>query len=251
MMVIGGLLIAGGQLALGANITIYDGVSSGTGWYGSVENNEVEPNCVPTQAWDLERFDLNGTTLRLTGGWNFQSGYEGNASGDIFIDVDGNAVWGQDVFTASTSNGNLPTGNNLYGYDYVIHFNRTGTAIASAYSVVQLSPNSTVALTTPYYRQNDESSPWIYVDGGTEVANAGGRAVFGELASDAEGRHFTMDVDVGFLGTDLSGDLFKFTMQCGNDNLIGRVPVPDGGVTAMLLGVGLVGLATLKRRLLS
>jgi len=62
-----------------------------------------------------------------------------------------------------------------------------------------------------------------------------------------------MEINVGFLGADVSGALFKFTMECGNDNLIGqeRVTVPDGGVTATLLGMGLIGMAAIKRRLQS
>jgi len=247
LLVTGALLFAGSQAVLATPITISDRVNSGTNpWYGDRENDEVEPGCVTGQAWDLESFDLTGTTLTLTGGWNFRNGYQGNASGDIFIDVNRNAVWGQDVFGGS-GEGNRTEYNSAYNYDYVIHFNqRSGTTIgAGGYQVIRLTEDSRVVLTTSYYRQNDESSPWVYRSGG--VGEGSGAATFGQFDD-----HYTMAVDVGFLG-DVSDALFKFTMQCGNDNMIGRgdVSVPDGGLTAMLLGMGLIGMAAIKRRLRS
>ena len=47
-------------LVLGDNITIYDGMGIGTGWYGAQEDQEVEPNNLQNQSWDLEGFFLNG-----------------------------------------------------------------------------------------------------------------------------------------------------------------------------------------------
>ena len=248
LLVTGTALCAASQVALGANITISDRVSSGTGWYGNHEDQEVEPNCITGQAWDLESFELTGTTLTLTGGWNFQNGYDRNASGDIFIDVNGDAVFGQDVYGGS-GDGNRSQLNSSYDYDYVIHFNdRSGTTIGGGgYQVIRLAPDTVVNVTSGYYRQNDESSPWVYASGGEQVGS--GSAGFDDFV-DSQGVHFTMAVDVGFLG-DVSDALFKFTMQCGNDNLIGQgtVSVPDGGVTAILLGMGLIGMAAIRRRL--
>jgi len=246
-LVTGGLLCAASQVALGVDITIWDGVGAGGGWYGGQENDEVEPNCVGNQSWDLESFDLTGTTLRLTGGWNFLGGYDHNASDDIFIEVDGDAVFGEDRFSGS-GNGNL-VDRNVYGYDYVIHFTNRGDQNLGAgnYAVYQLGANST--LLTPYYRQNDASGPWVYNDGGELIRD--GDIVY--VPDQLDGGLYSMEINVGFLGADVSGALFKFTMECGNDNLIGqeRVTVPDGGVTATLLGMGLIGMAAIKRRLQS
>ena len=58
---------------------------------------------------------------------------------------------------------------------------------------------------------------------------------------------------LGFLTPDeLDGALLKLTMECGNDNLIGRVPstsVPEGGMTFALLGLGLLGMVGVRRKL--
>lgn len=55
-------------LNLGTNITIWDKM-------GTVnEDQEVEPNCVWDQQWDLEGFFLKGTTLTMVGGYDFKNG---------------------------------------------------------------------------------------------------------------------------------------------------------------------------------
>lgn len=241
-LVAGAVLCAASQAALGADITIWDGVGAGGG--PAYESREVEPGCIDAPQWYLESFDLTGTTLTLTGGWNFLGGYDRNASGDIFIDVDGAVSYGEDLFSGS-GNGNLPD-SNVYGYDYVIHFvNRGDQSIGAEYEVYQLGANAT--LLTPYYRQNDASGPWVYNSGGEPINVEG----FVYAPDRLNGDPYSISVDVGFLGADVSGALFKFTMECGNDNMIGqnRTTVPDGGVTAMLLGTGLIGLAGIKRRL--
>ncbi len=47
-------------------------------------------------------------------------------------------------------------------------------------------------------------------------------------------------IDLSPLGLD--GDVwFHNTMQCGNDVLWGKTHVADGGVTVMMLGMGLMG----------
>src|SRR5690349_16001281 len=76
-------------------ITIYDGQSTGTGWYSARENNETEPGTITSQVWDLETMQLNGTKLAITGGYDYRVGaYSGGKwyrRGDILIDLDGNA----------------------------------------------------------------------------------------------------------------------------------------------------------------
>jgi hypothetical protein len=69
------------------NVTIYDGQSSGTGWYGPQENNETEPGTITAQAWDFEAFFWNGSTrtLYLVGGYDFINGYSDTTAGDVFL----------------------------------------------------------------------------------------------------------------------------------------------------------------------
>ena len=71
-------------ISLGTNITIWDGVSSSSDWHGIQEDQEVEPGCIPGQLWDLEGFFLDGTMLTMVGGFDFENGYGGYQSGDIF-----------------------------------------------------------------------------------------------------------------------------------------------------------------------
>ena len=76
-----GLLVASSALA--HDITIFDTVvSGGTGWYnrgtanGSAsEDQEVEPNCVTGDAWDLEAFAISTDgKLAIIGTYDFVNG---------------------------------------------------------------------------------------------------------------------------------------------------------------------------------
>ena len=117
-------LVAGSALALnlGTNITIWDQRSSIYGsysdryqswWNNKAEDQETEPGMINNQSWDLEGFFLEGTTLTMIGGWDFVNGNKPDyqyESGDIFIDVNGDAQYG------ITSSQTLFT----YGYEYVL-----------------------------------------------------------------------------------------------------------------------------------
>jgi hypothetical protein len=238
----------------GNNITIYDTVVTGApgGWYnmGSKpgEDQEVEPNCTPGQRWDMEGFFLLGKTLTMVGGFNFQAGYDGYSGGDIFIGKKGNVLYGAAAASLDGS-GNTPT-PNVWGYDYVIQMNYA----ASTYSVFSLTPTSTT-LVNVKYDQNKHANPWTYQQGGTEVGGYQGLQMTYDLISDVASG-FQGDAEVGgnshYVVTGLnlgflpSGDFVVHnTMQCGNDNLMGQVPLPP---TVLLLGSGLIGLAGLRYR---
>ena len=99
------------------NITICDKNYNTTPtptWYTSQEDQEVEPGMQTGQLWDLEGFLLDGTLLSLVGGYNFKNGQSGFDSGDIFIDVNGNAIYGDIDGTTDGNSEVLKT----YGYDY-------------------------------------------------------------------------------------------------------------------------------------
>ncbi len=231
------------------NITISDNNYTNETWHQDQENDEVEPGMSHGQDWDLEGFFLNGTQLSLVGGYNFKDGYKNTSSGDIFIDVDGDAVYG---YLPGDTDGNL-TVNKTYGYDYVLDLDWQ----ASRYNVWKI--DETTEVETAYYKENQGSSPWRYVvSDGTPILtdvefeyNAGTTSYDDEFGD--RGEHNELIVDLRFLLDDLELDEVEFiahyTMGCGNDNLMGKGVIPNPEpATMLLLGFGLIGIAGLYRK---
>jgi hypothetical protein len=277
LSVVGICLMAGSAFATnitGTNITISDeNYDAGNGWTGNHEDNEVEPGCVTGQVWDLEAFVLGSddpTTLSLLGGWDFANGMadpygrirqDGSlvryTSGDIFIDTNGGAQYGN----LTHKNPNAPgygdgaTVADEFGYDYVIHVAdwKTDTDLNAAgiqvpYTVYSLLGGN-VALTKQVFFQpeNYESDPWRYVSGGNElntnttqvitIADLGAtdvrivnsnNVVTDTLTGAGTGTtHYEASLDISWLKWLVSGENFDgpfmlhFTGECGNDSLQG------------------------------
>lgn len=270
-----------GQAALGVDITIFDQVtkvrtqSGSKGWWGDTssavgvqhpdvrgiaEDNETAPGTEIGQEWDLEAFQLHGTTLSMIGGFNFMAGEDGLASGDIFIDVDGDAVWGQAVGGGGTT----VRGNSSFKFDYVIDLQQTldknldskVSSIGTKYTVYKLDSTADQVVSVAV-NGNAESNPWIYHSGGEAVTGHVNRDVVsgyytgGEYAGWGTNQtHHMLQFDLSFLGDIVpNGTLFKFTMECGNDNLVGRVNrVPDAGGTVAMLGGAALMVGMVRRR---
>ena len=253
ILVLGFLLLSGNAMA--ANITISDGWSTGTGWYGAQEDNEVEIGDLGTQAWDLEAFFLTGTTLTVVGGYDFMNGqadpnsqYPGHLpayySGDLFLATSSAPTFGTSALPETGGNAAV---QNQNGYNYVLDLDWD----TLTYDVYAIDEESLV--TTVWFQQNFEGNPWQYESGGTPVAS-GEISYLTGLADDYFGEvlyggsHNAFSVDLSFLdpGTEFWA---HYTYQCGNDNLMGSgttvVPEPH---TMLLFGSGLIGLAGLGRR---
>ncbi len=274
---------------LGTDITIFDKVNCGTtGWNGVQEDQEVEPGNSTGQSWDLEGFFLDGNVLNMVGGYDFVNGNGGVMSGDLFIDVDGDATYGTDTLPR-TGNG-YKNSEFDYGFDYVLDFDFEHMT----YKVIDLS--GTDKWLSVYYGNNDESNPYRYVSGGTQVGSGtigyqtgltnAQTGLLGDAASSdggdghdghdghdggddhngggttTTGSHNLVSLDLfDNTGWDLDsyladGLLFHFTMGCGNDNLMGRInatpdsdPVPVPEPASLaLMGLGVGGLLIRTRR---
>lgn len=235
----------------GTNITIYDGHGAmGVGVGG--EDQEVEPNCQTGQKWDLEAMFLDGATLTLVGGYDFYNGALDTSrnilftTGDIFIDVDGDAIYGQDVYTGSGDG--YKTVANVYNYDYVIDL----SSQSLTYDVFALNSTSLMGV---YFRQNDEANPLSFIRTDNDIALASGSYTLNSNLNDSDfnnallgGTHNAMSFDVSFLQgyTDL---LFHYTYGCGNDNLIGEgsIPVPEPA-SMLMLGLGAFGFLRFRKK---
>src|SRR5882724_10482020 len=102
-MIVSAAFVAGAAMAspFGTDITISDKNYAGSGWYSNREDQETEtnPETVTSQQWDMEGMFLSGTSLTLVGGYDFKNGVtwsDGHnyKSGDIFIDINGDAQYG-------------------------------------------------------------------------------------------------------------------------------------------------------------
>ena len=260
-------MMTGSSHAFGVNITIsdenYDTSGGASSWYTNHEDQEVEPGMQTGQRWDLEGFFQNGTQVTMVGGYDFKKGEAGNGSdwwdsGDIFIDVDGNAQYG-DIHGSSDG---IFEVKSTFGYDFVLDLNEDMTS----YSIYRLTSASVVK--TAYYQQNQGSSPWQYATGGELIGSLNAGTITYETGlTDAETgfkgdsnntpTHNAVTVDLAFLsdrnltqGYQLtSAFTLHYTMGCGNDNLMGKyvAPVPEPS-TILLISAGLCGLVGMSRK---
>lgn len=254
-------------LGSASQITIFDNQKNNTAntadaWHNQEnEDNEVEPGANIGQKWDLEGMFFDGTNLSIVGGWDFVNGSgfnDGIGSGDIFISTSAPVSYGTSTINSSISNN--PAGNpirNNFGYNYVFDidwesFGDTSTnpgVYMGTYTLWQITDETFVTPSTGI----GASNPVAYHSGAVE----GPDAITGNLTYTSG----LSDTDTGFTGVDhfmLSGlniaDIpnFKgsftahFTQECGNDSIMGQVPEP---ATMILLGMGLLGISAIARKL--
>ena len=182
-----------------------------------VEDGEVEPNCVWNQNWDLEGFFLNGTSLSIVGGYDFDIINQNFPSGDIFLDVDGDAEYG---FSNTGNGGGIQTVPNIYGYDYVIDLDFG----SYSYNVYYITAAPTVAVC---YDQNKGSNPWRYVYDANNASITSGTIVYFNDQSDAEVARFYICILMPKYGI----KLFNFTYK--PQHIVFRQELPIYAVKAL------------------
>jgi hypothetical protein len=268
--------MTGVAYALPANITIPDKVNSGGSgwWYGAQEDQEVEPNNRTGQIWDLEAFLFEPYTnmFAMVGGFDFANGVASKSvpdetwtSGDIFINYgDAEPIYGVDTGQLAGEDNGIKDITNVFGWDYALRLNFDG----GVYTWNLYAIDANTVLDSVYYRGNDESSPWRVKDADSLNPVSSGSFEYFTGLSDADLAPFGSfegDVEIGnpshnavvldlddvfaFDGgyTSSEYNYFKFTMECGNDNLVGRDPIPEPS-TLLLLGAGLIGVVAFGRK---
>jgi hypothetical protein len=266
-------LLASQSIAAPINATITDW-NTGANYFGSGpfgagnEDNETEPGTISSQAWDMEAFVVNGSTLYIVGGYNMQAGEWGSGGsvvsgkltpGDLFIKIGGS---NPPPSPTAANSGNVT--NASYGYSYVIDLTQPVGATGSSATAYSLTSSS--VFNTVIYDQFG-ANPWKYSSGGASIGNTGiaytsglsGGAVDSFLGTSLNlqgGSHNILAVDLSFLSVAAGTSVyFSYTMECGNDSLKGQYTggfdrVPDGGASALLIGLGLavMSFVGLKRR---
>jgi hypothetical protein len=198
------LLLCGTSFAALENSTIPDTYTGNytPGFEPAGENNEIDGGS-PGQQFDLEAayYDLTSSDLRIVGGTDFINGGGGFATGDILIDINNDAKFGQayvdDVNNALTTE--TETSNSYFKWDYAISFDRIdpGTGLETSsrtglageeiltgdygatpdtygtpgtYKVYKLGDSAVFSNGAGAANNNYEQNPYAYVSGGMEVA---------------------------------------------------------------------------------
>jgi hypothetical protein len=261
----------------------YKGGSAYLGTSGATqalsEYQEVEPGMQTGSVWDLAAF-VNPSSGRLgvVSAYNLAAGYGGTTLGDIMVSVNPANVSGYaDPNTAY----NRYVLNSAFHYDFAIRLNFS----AGTYSVIDIDEN-TVMENGEYNAQrfggyyNSASQPWRVANVTTtttgQSGNTGNVIFSGQLtyfsnqsaatSSALTGYTVTSDykyyAEIGtnwinpYLNNSNPEALYKLTMECGNDNMLGYqtagfVRVPDGATTISLLGfsfLAIVGVSKYRGR---
>ena len=265
--VLAGLLLAftaqqAAALAIGKNITISDGnySTSSAGnpkwWQNQNEDNEGEPGVYTVNnTWDLEGVFLdNSLNMTMVAGYNFMDPYSYNS-----FDGMGHYRRPGDVFIDTTGDHGLGGWQNSHGFEYCLDMDwTTGT-----FDLYRLDNNSWFWGTAVI----DSSKPWKRTQGGTLLAqglsfgltgvqtgaNLGG--VLGDGYN--PNQHWGLQIDLSSqafvnIGIPARQWWVQWTMNCGNDVLVGHYEPPkvsDTGTTMLMMAAALSVVGIVKRRI--
>ena len=244
--------------AHGSQITVFDGQKKPTTnpWHHQTgEDQEVEPYAVSTQKWDLEGMFFDGSDLSIVGGWDFIHGVDGIHSGDIFISTQGPVTFGGDTVVGDNQSEDIL---NSFGYNFVFdvdweHFADAGlNKKIIPYTLWEIDETTIVTTATAL----DASNPVAFKRHATGKIQTGFITYESHL-TDAQtgfkGDPYNIASHFQISGFDLTNILGKdktftahFTQECGNDAIMGQVPEP---ATLILLGMGLIGIGAIGRKL--
>lgn len=233
-----------------------------------VEDGRVEWNAVANQTWDLENFYFDKGTgeLKMVGGFNFVTGQGYNSDGlagglngtpypmgDIFVYI--NPTAGQPYTVPNATDNNGPWGGKD-DWDYAVAFVRgsDGNIKVTAGQVEYVITANNGTVYTPTGTTILKSDlPWkaASVDFSSPLSADYWSSGDQSLTRDTW-INYIGDIDLSAIYDPLGEDdvlYFHTTMMCGNDVMWGKTSgVPDGGLTLLMLGAGLSGLALLRRR---
>lgn len=246
-----------------------------------VERGTIGP-AIAGQMWDLEAFVKNAAQLQIWSGYDLLNGLNGGRPGDLFIKVGGTNP--PSLPGVGTTHQNSAYGAGWdYAVDLSLASGYAG--LTGNYNIPESTFNSTTikvydlnasSWLNAVINESFRSNPWQYANSvgtgqtqtndrvltttGTYVRridNAGtGLGLLGDDPTHPDPvRHKTHNVltlDLGFLGTITPNTnlWFSYTMECGNDSIKGydnrgQDRVPDGGASALLMGLGLTVLSLL------
>ncbi|MGQ9661294.1 MAG: VPDSG-CTERM sorting domain-containing protein [Kiritimatiellia bacterium] len=241
------------------NITLWDtrdrDECPGTGQ--GLEDDEVEAATLG-QEWDLEAFFWDDGKLWVVGGFNFRDGVPFRQSvihaGDIFLDLNGDArlpghAVVSDPITGLPVEPSDPT-FELFDWELALAVDWEG----ATFDVVRLDYTGDTTGSRVRFATMDSyqaSNPYRYYDGGTvlledisfELGSVAAWPGLSDWGNEGVG-HYYAAFDLGSLG--VSFRKVHMTMECGNDDLYGRVP--DAGATLTLFGLGIAALCGFARK---
>jgi hypothetical protein len=220
---------------------------------GGTLDDQVSPGCVTGNQWDLESTLLDGSQLSIVSSYNLKDGQFASGwnktftSGDIFIDINGDAKNASNPAVGDLTYSTFP--NSLVKYDYALHLDFS----ANTYTAFQLSDASIVS-NVYWDNHNAQGNPFQYVSGGTQIGGTysltyktglADNAALGYTSWESPTLHNSVTVDLANLNLS-DGQKFTshFTIGCGNDVAVGQgtIKVPEPGAFSMIF-LGLLSLA--------